>query len=590
MKPSISHRFGSGLTGVAVAYAGAAWLLIEVVATFHDLGWLPMALVNGALVLVFIGFPIVMATAWYQLRSGETAARAPSRLASLFTWRNAALGGLAAMALWGVGATVWIGTRGLPAAASPEVEAPLRVLAVLPFDNYLPDAEEQQWLVDGLHDQVIHEIQRLHVPGLRVISKTSVIPYADSDLPLPEIADRLGADAILEGSVRRDGDRLRATMQLIDAESDHHRWSEEYNASLETSFLEVQTSLATRIALAFTDAPEPEIRSQVGEAPTESPEAHRAYMRGLHLYGMMGAPASEQARTLFRKAVELDPDFALAWAGLAHVWLSSAHFGVPPHTAFPEARSAALEAVTADPGIPEGHIILADSRFHYDWDWDGAEAAFQEGLRLNPSLSTGHWFLAGLLAARGRFDEAAARIDQARVVDPLAPIVDSFGGRVLYWGRRYDEAERLVRASLEIQPEGNVYALGTLGFIHLARGEAEAAVTAFRRSTEFSGKFLPGLAMALARAGAREEALAIVERLEARAEQEYVAPYERAFAWVGLEEYDRALHLIEEATKTRDAELIWIAVEPALDPLRDHPRFQAVLRKMGLNGVPTATF
>lgn len=459
---------------------------------------------------------------------------------------------------------------------------------MLPFDNLLPDARDQQWLVDGLHDQVIHEIQRLNLPGLRVLSRTSVMPYADSDLSLPEIARRLKADAVLEGSVTAEDGRLHTIMQLIDAATDHHRWSNEYDASLDESFHEARVAIATRIAQSFIEAPDSAIRRRIASGPTGDPEAQRAYLRGMYLYGQMGAPVAAQAREYFTRAVELDPDFALAWAALAEDWLSSAHFGTPPDVAFPNALAAAIQATTRDPDLAEGHVILADSRFHYDWAWEEAEREFLEGIRLNPSHSTGHWFYAGLLGALGRFDEAAAQLEHARRMDPVNPITEAFGGRVMYWGRRYDDAEARVRAALDLAP-GNFYAWGTLGFIHLARGEVDGAVDAFRRSTELSPKFMSGLAMALARAGEADEARAIAQRLDAMAEERYVAPYERSFAWVGLGDHDRALDLIEQATESRDAELIWIAVEPAFDPIRDRPRFQAVLERMGLADVGRRT-
>lgn len=583
MKPPGSDRFGSGPAGVALAYVGVSWVLIQVVESFDQLlDGLPDSLIRGALVLLVVGFPVVVTTAWVQQRRDRASVSASGALA-LFTWRNALFGGVGALALWGVVAAVWlmVGTPGIgPAAGS---DGP-RSLAVLPFQNLLPDGEDREWIVLGLHEQVIHELAGL--PELHVTSRTSVLPYAGSDLSIPEIADSLGVDLVLEGSVRGDGERLRATLQLIDAASDRHQWSEEYDAEAD-DLLEVQSTVAGQVALRVARTLRPsvdkEVRRRIEKRPTESEAAWRAYQRGWYLWQNTGAPG-ERSTTLFREAVELDPDFALAWAALAEGWLASAHFGVPPHVAFPRADSAAVQALARDPELAEAHVALADTRFHYEWNWEAAERGFLRGLELNPSHSTGHWFYAGLLAALGRFDEAAERLESSRTLDPLSPLGDAFGAFVLYWAGRYDEAEASAWRALELNPN-HFYALGALGFIQLERGELEEAVETFRRSVEISPKFRAGLALALARAGRTAEAREIADRLDAAAEDGYVAPYSRAFARVGLGDHDRALTLLEEATETRDAELIWIAVEPAFDPLRSDPRFQAILREMGLDAV-----
>lgn len=452
------------------------------------------------------------------------------------------------------------------------------VLAVLPFENLIPDGESESWVVAGLHEQVIHELMQL--PDLRVISRASVLPYLDSDLSKQQIAEQLGAHIVLDGGVRRDGSRLRATLQLTDAASGQLVWSEEFDATLGEDFIETQTEVALRVARTLTAALPPARRSWSVGASTE-PDALRAYLRGRYLWKNLGSPPAEQAATLFRQALEIDPDFALAWASLAEGSLASAHFGVPPHVAFPRADSAAVQALAREPDLAEAHIALADTRFHYDWNWEAAERGFRRGITLKPSHATAHWWYAGLLAARGRSDEAVEQIERARILDPLSPIVDAFGARVLYWGREYDAAEERARHAIELAPN-SFYAWGILGFTHLQQGRPEDALAAFRRSVELSDKFLPGLAVALARTGRTTEAFAVVARLEAMAAERYVAPYERALAYLAVGRRDKALDLVEEATRTRDAELIWIGVDAAYDDLRGEPRFEDVLRRMDL--------
>lgn len=495
-------------------------------------------------------------------------------------WRGLgiALGTAAILvALWlGRGAVTTTGTT--ETATTTSGRPP--VLAVFPFENLLAGGDSLEWLTAGLHEQVIHELAG--VPGIRVVSRTSALAHARSAQAVSEAADLLGATFVLQGSVRGNQEQLRATLHLVEAETGLEQWSGEYDVALGDGFLRAQARLGAVVAQVVGASFRPGAERSADPRLTVHPDAVRAYLQGRHLWRNLGAPPSDSASARFRLAVDIAPDFALAWASLAETWLASAHFGTPPHVAFPRADSAAIQALSRDPDLAEAHVAIADARFHYDWNWAAAERSFLEGITLNPSHPTAHWWYAGLLAALDQRAGAAAQMDRAKELDPLSPIVAAFGARVAYWGGRIDDGEALARQALQLAP-GHPYALGVLGYVLLERNQFETAADVFRESLTASPKFRPGLIMALARAGHRDEARKEMARLEEEAAQRYVSPYERSFAAVGLGDLDRALGLIEEAAELRDAELVWIGVDPALGPLHGKPRFEAVLRRMGLD-------
>lgn len=557
-----------------LVYLGVGWLVLQVVDVLDSLVGLPTGMVRGALGLLVVGLAVVLVTA-VAADLGRPGVRRTGVL-RFFTWRNAALGGVGAFALWGAVAAAWLGFARLPAEGGVDGGSP-RVVAVLPLDNLSADAEATEYFVAGVHEQLIAELAK--IPALRVISRTSVMPYRNPAESLGEIATALGADAVVEGSVRMTEERARVTIQLIDAATDQHLWADDFDHAM-GDLLDMQSAVAVRVAESLHATLTPETRDRLRRPPTTDPEAQRLYLQGRHIYQTRPGDLSV-AIERYREALAIDPDFALAWAGLAEAWLSSAHFGTDPHVAFPKADSAALQALARDPGLSEAHTSLADTRFHYDWNWEAAERGFVRALELNPSHSTGHWFYGGFLAARGRFDEAVRALRRAQEMDPVAPWPYAFGASILYWGRRYDEAEAEALRALEISPDFP-WALGALGWIHLARGEAAEAVGFFERAVEEGGPLLPGLASALAAAGREDEARAILARMEAAAAERYVPPYGRAFIHTALGETDAALDRLEEATRTRDAALIWVAVDPAFDPLRGERRFRAVLERMGL--------
>ncbi|MDX1579779.1 MAG: tetratricopeptide repeat protein, partial [Gemmatimonadota bacterium] len=425
------------------------------------------------------------------------------------------------------------------------------------------------------------------IPGLRVKSPGSTARFRDrASLTSAAIADRLGARLLLDGAVQLLAEAVRVSWQLVDAPSDEQLAGDSYEATFTPDgIFDLQARIAARIAEALgLGVREPGLEPGLG---TDDLGAYQAYLEGLYRFEQAGAGGFQAAIPSYERAIELDPDFALAHAGLAEAWLASAHSGVLPELAFTEGIRHAEHAIALDPGLADAYTVQADSRFHYEWDWEGAERAFLLGLELQPTFATAHWWYAGLLAALGRFDEAEEQLDMARAKDPITtPVMAAFAGRVYYWAGRYDEAADAARRAIELSPT-SAYAQATLGYIELRRGRVEEALAHFEEAAVLAPPaFLMSLANGLAAAGRREEALDALARLEAIAEtlppDRFVSPYQTAKAYAALGDVERALDLLEAAAEIRDASLVWVNVEPLFEPLRGGRRFRELLGRMGL--------
>lgn len=555
-----------------LAYLAGAWGLLEVIEFVADNFAWPGAVVRGAAVTLAAGFLVTLVLAWYHGEKGHQ--RVTAVEGALLIVLIAATGaGIAAIAPGSEKPPNEPG-HAAPAAASTTK------LAVLPFRTLSEDPEDA-YFAEGITEDIQAALGR--AGDLRVISSTSSMRYRErGDRTLREIASELDVDLVLEGTVRRGGDRVLVVAHLADASADEEVWSDSFDRELTASAIfDIQRDIATDIARALHSRHHLELAT--GPRPTESLEAYNHYLRGRYFFGRGGPDGLARSIEEYQRAIALDPAFALAHAALGASWLASAHFGSPPHEVFPRGIEAASEALRLDSTVAEAYTVLADSRFHYEWDWDGAERAFRRGLALNPSHAEAHWWYAGYLAAVGRFDEAFDQLELGREMDPVSPIGLAFGARVHYWAGRYDEAAAQARRALELDPDMS-YAHLALGFARTGLGRLEEAVQAMELVAPPDG---PGpryaLATALARAGRPQHARALLRSLQASADRGYHPPYHEAFVLAALGERDAALARLEAATETRDAELVWVNVEPAFDSLREDPRFRALVREMGLD-------
>jgi serine/threonine-protein kinase len=460
--------------------------------------------------------------------------------------------------------------------------APLTAIAVLPFANLSGDPESD-YFSDGITDDVITGLCK--VPGLKVISRTSVMQYRNAARNIREIAGELRVGSVLEGSVRRAGERVRITGQLIDARTDEHLWAEAFDRKLEDVFA-IQSEVARQIASALRAELTPAVGERLSAPPTHSMEAYDLYLRGRHLWNRRTPEDLRKSVGYFQRALAVDPKFALASAGLADAWVILGIYGAEvPQEAMRRAREAADEALATDPIAAEALAARACVRACYDWDWGAAEREFRNAIRVAPMYGTAHqWFAMHCLTPLGRFEEALRQLQVASEIDPLSPAVRASQGVVRYFAGRPEAAAAEYRGVLEMHPEFTL-ARYFLGQALEAQGRTDEAVATFREVAELSSRspeVVAALGHALGRAGDRREAEALLAELHARAERAYVSPVLTAQVHVGLGDAAGALSELARARTWKAADLIWLAVRPVFAPLRSEPAWRPLLSSIGL--------
>ena len=458
------------------------------------------------------------------------------------------------------------------------------MLAVLPFENLSSDPE-QEYFSDGLTEEMITGLARLGPGRLGVIARTSSNAYKGTRKPVDQIGRELGVDYVLEGSVRRAGDRVKVTAQLIQVADQTHLWAEAYERRV-ADVLSLQDELAARIvgsleARLTATAP-------IAAAAGTSPAAYEAYLKGrYHLsqrpgYGIKESGPSRSV-SYFEEAIRQDPGFAGAHAGLAsaHVALSEPG-ALKPGDVFPKVRAAAERAIALDGGSAEAHAALAVTRTYFDWDWPGAQASFARALELDPGRAPTHHAHAGFLSAQGRHAEALLAIDRARVLDPLSAAVNGDIGWYLYFARRYDEAIAQYRRALELEPElGWVYSF--LFDAYVQKGdlvEAKAQALAAMRFSKAPASLFEPVQRKDPPAAVKGYVDGVIASIRA-APSPPAEFFAARLAQAG--QRDEALDWLEKGADDRARWLVsLVLVEPRFDTIRDHPRFQAVLRRVGL--------
>jgi len=451
-------------------------------------------------------------------------------------------------------------------------------IAVLPFVNLSTDPENE-YFADGITEDVIAHLSKMR--ALKVISRTSVMPFKKSAESLMQIGAKLGATTLLEGSVRRSGDRVRVVAQLIDAESDQYLWSATYDRQL-TDIFEIQTDVALQIAAALKAELTLDEHARLRKEPTIDVEAYKLFLQGRHWYVLYTTAGMQQAISYFERAIAIDPSYALAYANMALAYTEIAEIGaVPPDEAFPRAREAAAKALELDPTLAEAHSTAAYLRM-CDFDWAGAERGFKRALELNPNSADTYDLYGRLCSAQLRCDEAIALLRRAQEMDPLAHRLDV--ATTLLRAGRYTEAAIGAESALAFEP-GLDRAHATLGWALLKNGKTDAGLASLERAVSLSPgttQWIAQLGLAYGLTGHADKAREILQRLEVEAKHGYVSPYQLVFVHTGLGEYDRALDLLERAVAEHGGAAYGIKGSFLLAPLQSHPRFRALLRKMNL--------
>jgi TolB-like protein/Flp pilus assembly protein TadD len=460
-------------------------------------------------------------------------------------------------------------------------EPPPRIqsLAVLPLENLMGDPA-QEYFVDGMTEELIAELGQIE--ALRVISRTSVMQYKGTKKPLPQIAKELNVDAVVEGSVLRAGDRVRITAQLIQAAADRHLWAQSYERDLR-DVLALQSDVAQAIANEIKIKLTPQEQVRLVRARPLNPEAHEAYLKGRYYWNLRTEEGLKKGLEYFQQAIEKDPGYALAYAGLADSYVVLGSLAMtPPKEAYPRAKAAAFKALEIDEGLAEAHVPLAVARGEYDWDWVGAEKELKRAIELNPSYANAHQWYAEHLSQMGRHNEAIAEIKRAQELDPLSVIINAAGGALFYCARRNNEAIAQCRRTLELNA-GFYPAHLYLGRAYEQEKLYDEAISEYQKAMALdpgSVRVAIALAHGYAAAGRRTEALKVISSLRELSKQRHVSPYGIAQAYTALGDFDQAFAWLEKAYQDRWGQLAWLKVDPGDDPLRSDPRFQDLLRRM----------
>ena len=458
----------------------------------------------------------------------------------------------------------------------------IRSLAVLPLENLSGDAS-QDYFSDGMTDELITELGQ--ISELRVISRTSVMTYKGAHKSLPQIARDLNVDSVVEGTVLRSGNQVRITAQLILAAADKHLWAQSYEGNL-GDMLALQKQVARSIAEQIRIELTPHEQAVLKNVKRVNPDAYEAYLKGRYFWNKRTADGLKKANDYFTQAIEKDPNYAQAYAGLAdsYALLGDWEYGVlAPKEAYPRAKAAATKALELDSTLGEAHISLAFCLEGFDWDWESAGREFRRGVELSPGYATGHQWYAWHLAALGRNDEAVAELKKAETLDPLSLIIGADLAEELLIAHRYDEAIRQSRKTMAMDPFFAV-AHYELGQAFVQKHMNNEAIAELQKAIELSGgstTCTSNLAYAYAVSGMKNEAVKILNDLKNRSHHAFSNAPEIALVYVGLDEKDQAMAWLEKAYAERFNP--GVLLRPAFDPLRSDPRFQDLLRRIGLS-------
>jgi serine/threonine-protein kinase len=454
-------------------------------------------------------------------------------------------------------------------------------IAVLPFVNMSADAEKE-YFSDGMTEELINALAK--VKGLNVVARTSAFQFKGKAYDIRKIGAQLNVSAVLEGSVRKAGDKMRITAQLINVADGYHLWSESFEESAAQNIFVIQDGIARAIVdnlqIALAGSP----TGKLVKPPTENLEAYDLYLKGRFSWNKRTAEGLQQGRQYFEQAIAKDPAYALAYAGLADSYLLLGQFAyLPPQETFPKASAAAGKALEMNDELAEAHSSLAYVKMLYEWDWQTAEREFRRAIELNPNYATAFQWYAEYLAAMDRFNEALVAIERARELDPLSLIINSVEGYIFLLNSLSELAIERYRQVIAMDPNFPTYAY--LARAYLQRGKPEEAIAEIQKEINLFGRkpvTLALLAYAYNVTGKPNEALKLRDELEEQSRHTYVDPYQMAVLYSGLKDNDQAIRWLRKASEEYSGYSLFVKVDPFLDGLRSDARFTALLKKMHL--------
>jgi TolB-like protein/DNA-binding winged helix-turn-helix (wHTH) protein/Flp pilus assembly protein TadD len=457
----------------------------------------------------------------------------------------------------------------------------IRSLAVLPFESLSNDAS-QDYFADGMTDELISDLGQ--ISALRVISRTSMMSYKHARKPLPQIARELNVDAVVEGTVLRSGNQVRITAQLIEASADKHLWSQSYEGELRNT-LALQNDVARAIADQIRISLNPQEQAALKKVRVVNPEAFESYLKGRYFWNKRTAEGLNVGLAYFNQAIEEDPTFAQAYSGLADTYalLGDWQYAVmTPKDALPKAKAAAIKALELDSSLGEAHNSLAFCLDGFEWDFEAAGNEFQRAIELNPNYATAHHWYAWHLGLLGRYDDALAEMRKAENLDPLSLIINSDLAELLLIAHSYDESIQQSRKTLELDPNFAL-AHNQLGQAYLQKQMYEPAIVELEKSVQLSGgspTCIANLARAYAESGKRSEAEKLLGDLKKRSNPNASLASEIAMIYAALGNRDQAMKWLEKGCEERFNP--GVLLRPGFDPLRSDPRFETLVRRIGL--------
>jgi len=574
---------------VAVAYAFIGWLIVQVATQVFPFLEIPNWVVRLVIVLIAIGFPIALVIAWAFEATPEGIKRTevadampaePGRRKHTWIYVVVVCGAISA-ALFFLGRYT-VGTSPTPqqSDAATVSSMPQKSIAVLPFDN-LSEDKENAYFAEGVQDEILTRLAK--VADLKVISRTSTQKYKSAPDNLREIARQLGVANILEGSVQKASDQVRVNVQLINAMNDAHLWADTYDRKVTDIFAaesDISKTIADTLQAKLTGS---ELQA-MAKVPTANTEAYELYLKGRFFWNKRTGADLKRAIDYFNQAIAKDPNYALAYAGLADSYtLLSVFSAASPQDSIPQARVAAKKALELDNTLAEAHASSGRILSGYDYDFERAIAEFERAIQLNPNYATSyHWISNGPLTARGEFDRAITEGKRAVELDPLSMIDNADLGQIYFYARRYDEAISQIGKAIEIDPHSYL-AHYYLGQIYQLQGHLTEAIAEYQKAVELDDdpQALAFLGQAQARIGQHDKAQKILSRMTEEAKSRYVSAYSFALMFIALGDKERAIDALERAYREGAAnDIITIKVDPMLEDLRGHPRFEALAEKI----------
>jgi TolB-like protein/Flp pilus assembly protein TadD len=453
-------------------------------------------------------------------------------------------------------------------------------IAVLPFTN-MSDNKEDEYFSDGITEDIIAALSKIN--ELKVISRTSVMQFKGMKKRLQDIGKELGVATVLEGSIRRAGDQVRIVDQLIDAQNEGHLWADTYDEEM-TQVFAIQSDVAQKIAFALKAKLSPGEKERIEKKQTENTEAYQLYLKGRFYWNKRGVDDVKTAIEYFKKTIEKDPKYALAYAGLASSYVVLSQHGIPPEECYDKARNAATKALVIDSTLAEAHATLGLIASMHDYDWKGAERLFIRALEFEPGNPSVHQWYSITLSFIGRFDEALSEIKRAQELDPLSLIINMNLGRILYYVGQYDSAIVQYKNTLALDqnfPWTHMY----LGSVYEVQRRFDEAIAEYEKARSLYGSspfVLPYLGCAYARAGRGNDGQQVLEDLLLLAQQGDAVSSGIAFIYYELGEKEKAFEWFEKAYQSREIELLHLVTDPLWVDFRSDPRCITLLKKMGL--------